>query len=75
MKILDSEFEESDNMLSENSQIDDDEINGEVQAQSPVKKIRSVAKKLKNSEHLRKDFEKFCNKQLNLKRLCQNLMS
>nr|CAI5865310.1 unnamed protein product [Callosobruchus analis] len=41
----DSEFEESDNMLSEDSQIDDDEINEEVQPQSSVQKIRNVAKK------------------------------
>nr|CAI5861185.1 unnamed protein product [Callosobruchus analis] len=46
MKIPDLELEESDNTLSENSQIDDDEINGEVQLQSPVKKIRSVEKNI-----------------------------
>nr|CAI5819620.1 unnamed protein product [Callosobruchus analis] len=38
-KILGSELEQSHNMLSENSQIDDDEINEAVQPQSPVKKI------------------------------------
>nr|CAI5827568.1 unnamed protein product [Callosobruchus analis] len=38
MKILDSELEELDNMPSKNPQTDDDEINEEVQPQSPVKK-------------------------------------
>lgn len=58
MKILDSDFEDEDS--SSNADKDDDEMPGNLDQLSPVRKIHTLAKKLKNSEHLRKDFEKFC---------------
>lgn len=63
MKILDSEVEEAANILTDSSASDDDDCQV---SSSSVRKIHSLAKKIKNSEHLRKDFDKFCTT-LNLK--------
>ncbi|XP_072375514.1 uncharacterized protein [Diabrotica undecimpunctata] len=66
MKILDSELEEAANTLTDISKHDDDDRIDSLVSPSSVRIIHSLAKKLKNSEHLRKDFEKFCTT-LNLK--------
>ncbi|CAH1954524.1 unnamed protein product [Acanthoscelides obtectus] len=63
MKILDSEVEETANILTDISDDDDDDCQV---PPSSVRKIHSLAKKLKYSEHLRENFEKFCTT-LNLK--------
>lgn len=57
MKILDLEFEATHNLLN----VDDEQVIDELNSSSPVRKINNLASKLKNSEYLRKDFEKFCN--------------